>query len=76
MGEVQGVAPAGTVMGAIQELTAQVDVEVRKSVVRIYRLGEPAIDVQFNDVPAFSRAMSVAKESPEYQAYLTKKGLA
>lgn len=63
-------------MGAIKELTAHVDVEVRKTGVRIYKLGEPAIDIEFRDVPAFSRAFSIAKESAEYQAWLTRKGLA
>lgn len=63
-------------MGSIQELTADVDVEVRKTGVRVYRLGEPAIDIEFKDVAAFSRAFSVAKESAEYRAWLVRKGLA
>lgn len=63
-------------MGKVQELTAHVDVEVRKSGVRIYQLGQAAIDVGFADVPAFSRAMSIAKESREYSAWLMQKGFA
>ena len=63
-------------MGAVQELNANVDVEVKKSSVRLYRLGQEAVDVPFADVPAFSRAMSIAKESREYSAWLTQKGFA
>lgn len=63
-------------MSPIQELNANVDVEVRKSAVRIYRLGHAAIDIAFADVPAFSRAMSIAKESQEYSAWLLQKGFA
>lgn len=63
-------------MGSIIELTADIDVEVRRSAVRIYRIGQEAVDIEFKDVAACSRALSMAKESAEYQAWLVKKGLA
>lgn len=63
-------------MGAITELSPQIDAEVRTATLRIYRLGREAVDVPFHELPATSRALSLAKESPQYQAWLVKQGLA
>jgi hypothetical protein len=63
-------------LAPIQEVSDHVDVEVRKGRIRVFYLDSPSVDVDFADVAAFSRAMSIAKESKEYQAWLVAQGLA
>lgn len=63
-------------MASIQELSANIDIEVKRDKLLIYRLGREQVVVPFSEMPEMSRACSIAKDSPEYQAWLERKRLA
>lgn len=57
------------------EVTPTVWVTVRKAQCRVDVRGEP-LRIDYADVPAVSRALSLVKESPQYAAWLRQEGLA
>lgn len=63
-------------MAKIQEVSDHVDVEVKRGQIRLFYVDSPALDIAFADVAAVSRAMSIAKESKEYQSWLVASGRA
>lgn len=63
-------------MASIIEIDDRVSVQLERD--GFWLNVDQPIDPRFNysDVPAISRALSIVKESPRYQAWLVKQGLA